>query len=208
MEVRERILMKAHELFNRLGIRSVTMDDIALKTGMSKKTIYQSFANKDELVEAVLKGHLEKNFCLCEMNNQKSENAIHEIFLNIETIQELMGEMNPLIFNDLEKFHHSAFMQLYQHKNNYLYKVIKANMEWGVKEELYRDDFSIEVLTKIRLETMFLPFNQEIFPHNKYNLVDVERQTLEHFIYGIASVKGHKLIDKYKQQRLKTQITK
>ena len=51
---------------------------------------------------------------------------------------------------------------------------------------------------------MFLPFNQEIYPHNKYNLVDVEKQTLEHFIYGIASLKGYKLIDKYKQQRLKT----
>ena len=204
MEARERILAKAHELFNRFGIRSVTMDDIALKTGMSKKTIYQSFANKDELVEAVLKGHLTKNLSLCEMNKQRAENALHEVILNIDTIQELMGEMNPNIFSDLEKFHHATFLILYQHKNTFLYKTIKENLEWGVRDELYRDDISIDVLTKLRLETMFLPFNQEIFPYGKYNLVDVERQFLENFIYGIATLKGHKLIDKYKQQRIKT----
>lgn len=204
MEARERILTKAHELFNRFGIRSVTMDDIALKTGMSKKTIYQSFANKDELVEAVLKGHLERNFKLCEFNKQQAENAVHEVILNIDTMQELMAEMNPNIFNELEKFHHSSFVHLYQHKNNYLFKTIKANLEWGVEEELYRHDISVDVLTKLRLETIFLPFSQEIFPHNKYNLVDVERQILENFLYGIATIKGHKLIDKYKQQRNKT----
>jgi TetR/AcrR family transcriptional regulator, cholesterol catabolism regulator len=204
MEARERILVKAHELFNRLGIKRVTMDEIALKAGMSKKTIYQSFANKDELVDAVLDEHLKKNCAQCELNNTKAENAVQEIFLNIDMVQELMAEMNPTIFFDLEKFHPTSFLRLYQHKNNYLFKTVKENLEWGIKDGLYREDINVDVITKLRLETMFLPFNQDVFPYGKYNLADVEKQSLEHYLYGIATIKAHKLIDKYKQQRLKT----
>ncbi len=68
MEARERILMRAHELFNRFGIRGVTMDEIALKTGMSKKTIYQSFENKDNLVDELLQDHIKMNRTKCECN--------------------------------------------------------------------------------------------------------------------------------------------
>lgn len=206
MEARERILIKAHELFNRFGIRRVTMDEIAVKTGMSKKTIYQSFENKDELVDAVLEEHVTKNLLLCGTNKSKAENAVHEIILNIDTVQELMGEMNPAIFYDLEKYHHTAFLKLYQHKNNFMFKTVKENLEWGIRDGLYREDLNIDVMTKLRLETMFLPFNQDVFPQGKYNLADVERQTLEHHLYGIATIKAHKLIDKYKQQRLKTKL--
>lgn len=204
MEAREKILMKAHELFNRFGIRRVTMDEIAVKTGMSKKTIYQSFENKDELVEAVLEEHLQRNLLLCGGNKTKAENAVHEIFLNIDAVQELFRELNPAVFYDLEKFHHAAFLKLYQHKNNFMFKTVKENLEWGIKDGLYREDINVDVTTKIRLETMFLPFNHEVFPFGKYNLVEVETQTLEHYLYGIATIKAHKLIDKYKQQRLKT----
>ena len=204
MEAREKILVRAHELFNRFGIRRVTMDEIALKAGISKKTIYQSFENKDELVDAVLGEHLNKNLTLCGGNKDKAENAVHEIILNIDAVQELMGEMNPTVFYDLEKYHHSAFLKLYQHKNSFMFKTVKENLEWGIKDGLYREDLNVDVMTKIRLETMFLPFNQDVFPYAKYNLADVERQTLEHYLYGIATVKAHKLIDKYKQQRAKT----
>jgi AcrR family transcriptional regulator len=180
------------------------MDEIALKTGMSKKTIYQSFSNKDELVDAVLVDHLSKSFSQCEQNKTKAENAVHEIFLNIDMVQELMAEMNPTIFYDLEKFHPAAFQKLYEHKNKYMFKTIRENLEWGIKEGLFRAELDTDVMTKLRIETMFLPFNQDVFPYNKYNLAEVEKQSLEHYLYGIATVKAQKLIDKYKQQRLKT----
>jgi len=53
MEIQERIRQKADELFRRYGIRSVTMDEIATQLGMSKKTIYQYYTDKDQLVDAV-----------------------------------------------------------------------------------------------------------------------------------------------------------
>lgn len=206
MDQKERILLKAHELFNRYGIRSVTMDEIATQIGMSKKTIYQVFSNKDELVNAIIEDHITKNQSRCECDSVVAKNAIHQVFLSMDMVQEMYKEINPITFMDLQKFHPGTFQKLNDFKDMYLYKIIKSNLEWGIKEGLYRDDLNLDIMIKLRLNTMFLPFNQDIFPMSKYNLVDVENHILEHFIYGLATPKAEKLIVKYKAERIKTSL--
>lgn len=203
METKERILGKAHELFNRYGFRRVTMDEIALKSGMSKKTIYQSFANKDELVDAVVEEHISKSVATCEDNSSKAENAVHEIFLNIDMIQDLMSEMNPAVYEDMEKFFPAAFTKFFHYKNNYIFQKVQKNLEKGIEEGYFREELNIDVITKFRIETMFIPFNQNVFPYGKYNLAEVETETLELYLYGISTNEGRKLIKKYKEQRIK-----
>jgi TetR/AcrR family transcriptional regulator, cholesterol catabolism regulator len=203
MEARERIIIKAHELFSRFGFRRVTMDEIALKTGMSKKTIYQSFGTKDEIVAAVVEEHLSKSVCVCEGNATQAENAVHEIFLTMEMVEDIMAAMNPAVFEDLEKFFPNVFGKLYQHKNDFIFQKVKGNIERGKQEGLYRQELDSDIITKLRIETMFIPFNQQVFPVAKYRLADVEREMLEHFVYGLCTPKGLQLVEKYKQERFK-----
>ncbi len=203
MEAKERILQKAHELFNKFGIRRVTMDEIASQIGMSKKTIYHSFKDKDELVDAVAADHISNNKCRCEADLLESENAIHQIFLTLDMVQEMLAQMNPSILWDLEKFHPITYKKFAEFRDKYLYKVVKENIEWGLKDGLYRADMDVDVITKLRLVTMFIPFNQDIFPSQSYSLAMVESETLEHFLYGMATAKAHKIIARYKQQRSK-----
>ena len=203
MEMKDRIKQKADELFRSYGIKSVTMDEIAARLGVSKKTIYQSFADKDELVDEVVGDLLTYNQACCNKDRAKSTDAIHEVFLAMEMVQQMLHNMNPVILYDLERNHQGTFQKFLQHKNKFLFQVIKENIERGKKEELYREDVNTDVIAKIRLETMFLPFNPEIFPKTKFNLVDLERQLTEHFLFGVATLKGHKLILKYQQQSKK-----
>lgn len=206
MEAREKILLKAHHLFNRFGFRRVTMDEIAAKMGMSKKTIYQTFATKDEIVDAVVEALLKKSVSICEEGSAKAENAIDEIFSSIDMVEELMGEMNPVVLEDLEKFYPLVFEKFLRHKYDYIYIKVKQNLEKGIAEGLYREELNVDVISKFRIETMFLPFNQNLFPFGTYNLAAVKIETIEHFLYGIATVSGQKLIKKYKQKRIKKQI--
>lgn len=203
MEVRERILLKANDLFNRFGFKRVTMDDIALKTGMSKKTIYQSFENKDEIVNAIVEQHINNSTTQCVADLTLAENAIHEVFLNMEMIQKMTADMNPGLFEDLEKYYPVVFEKLYRHKHDFIAEKIKTNMNKGIEEGLYREEINLDILSKLRIESIFLPFNQQLFPYGKYKLYDVEMEIIDHFLYGIATAKGIKLIQKYKQQRLK-----
>src|SRR5205823_1985521 len=78
MEAKDRILQKAHELFMRYGIRSVSMDDMAAQLGMSKKTLYQYYSDKEELIDAVVTALLAGNQKQCMEGKQNAENAIHE----------------------------------------------------------------------------------------------------------------------------------
>src|SRR4051812_9298045 len=94
-ETGTRIKEKAHELFMRYGLRSVSMDDIANGLGMSKKTIYQYYADKDELVLGVIDDELTRNKRVCELDRERSDNAIHEIFLAMDMVVELFSSMNP-----------------------------------------------------------------------------------------------------------------
>lgn len=203
MEIADRIKQKAHDLVMQYGIRSVSMDDIASALGMSKKTIYQYFADKDELVQAVIKSVIEHNRDACMLDKATAKDAVHEVFLAIEMMQEMFANMNPSIINDMEKFHPKAYAVFHEHKYNFLHKVLKENIERGIAEELYRPGIATEVLIKARLETMLLPFNQQVYPKNKFRLIDVEIALTEHFLFGLASAKGHKLILKYQLERIK-----
>jgi AcrR family transcriptional regulator len=198
---KERILQKAYELFFRYGVRSVSMDDIAAQLGMSKKTLYQYFTDKEELVDAALSSFLEDNRRQCLSDKQKADNAIHEVLLAFDMMQEMFSNMNPSIVFDLEKYHPAVSKKIQHHKQVFLYQVIKQNLERGIKEELYRPDINVDVIAKFRIESMMLAFNTEVFPNNRTHLVSIQEQILEHFLYGVATAKGYKLIQKYKQQQ-------
>jgi len=203
MEIRERIKVKADELFMRYGIRSVSMDDIATHLGMSKKTIYQYFADKDELVDAVVEDDIRNMQKDCSFCNDVSRDAVDEIFLTMEQILEQFRNMNPMVLYDLEKFHYAAYQKFLRHKNDFLMKIISGNIERGIREEVYRPEVNVDVMSRFRLESMMIPFNISLFPPKKYNLADVTRELIEHYVYGLATMKGHKLIQKYKQEYLK-----
>jgi len=203
METKERILVKSNELFSRYGIRSVSMDDIAAQLGMSKKTLYQYYTDKDELVNAVFDIILNANKSQCLECVKKGENAIHEVFLSFDRVEEMLATMNPSVLFDMQKYHPSAFKKFNEFRNGFLYKLIKANLERGIKEELYREDIDTDVLSRYRLHSIVLSFNSEVFPSNKTSLIYIEQQLMEVFLWGIATAKGRKLIQKYKNQRSK-----
>jgi TetR/AcrR family transcriptional regulator, cholesterol catabolism regulator len=81
--------------------------------------------------------------------------------------------------------------------------MIKSNLERGIEEGLYRPEIHIDIIAKLRLEGVMAAFNQELFPTNKYNLATLNQEIMEHFLFGVSSLKGHKLILKYQQERLK-----
>lgn len=179
------------------------MDDIANTLGMSKKTLYQYYTDKDELVDAVVENHIEGIQRDCIGSREIASDAVHEIFITMERIMEEFSNMNPMLLHDMEKFHFKAYQRFRDHKDKFLAQIIINNLEWGIRDELYRPGLDIDVLTRFRLESMMLPFNVSLFPPGKYNLGELTGKIMEHFVYGVATIKGHKLIQKYNEQRQK-----
>ena len=203
METQIRILTKSHELFMLYGIRSVSMDEIANHLGMSKKTIYQYFKDKDSLVEGVINIEIEMHQDEFSKYASISENAIHEIFLTLDTVQEMLKHMNPSVMFDLQKYHTTAFEKFRTHKNTFFYDIIKANIERGRSEGFFRKELNVDILTRLRLANMFLMFDFEHFPSNKFTAIEIITETTDNFLHGLATQSGLKVIEQYKQERKK-----
>ncbi len=198
-----RIQLEAHSLFMQYGLKSVSMDDIAAKIGISKKTIYQFYSDKEQLVKQVIAAIINKNQETCEIDRKRAIDAVHEIFLAMQQMSELFHHMNPSILFDMHKYYPEAYKVFLKYKNGYLYNIIKENINRGIKEELYREGINLEIMTRYRLESIIIPFQPEFQQHVKSNLVEIAEQISTHFLFGMVSPKGYKITQKYIQQKIK-----
>ncbi|MEY4050847.1 MAG: hypothetical protein RL262_1681 [Bacteroidota bacterium] len=200
--MQDRILNKARELMFQTGVRHVTMDDLATQLGISKKTIYQYYKDKDALVSSVVENELTNHSLICNQSMQAADNAVHEIFLLMTVIQEMFNRMNPLALFEIEKYYPLAFEKIKNHKDDFIFSMISKNLEKGIAEGLYRKDVDVTILSKYRLETSLIPFNIHVFHPSKFDMLKVNLQIIEHFVYGVATLEGHKLMDAYKLSKL------
>jgi AcrR family transcriptional regulator len=203
MEVKERILTKAAGLFSRYGIRSITMDEIASQLGISKKTIYQFFTDKDDMVSAVIEQEIKKNETECNEFRDHAADAVHQVFLALESLEEMLKYTNPLMLYDLEKHHPRSFLKLRDYKYQFLYRILIDNLQWGIEEETYRRDLNKDIVAKSRIESAFLVFNPDLFPHSRYNIQQVNYELAMLFLHGVTTIKGKQLIEKYTTERNK-----
>jgi AcrR family transcriptional regulator len=195
-----RILFKARDLMLLNGVKHVTMDDIANQLGMSKKTIYQFYKDKDALVMAVVNFELEEQSSKCQRTQDTADNAVHEMFMLLEDIQQMFKNMNPMTMNEIAKYYPEAFARIQNHKDEFMHQIIKTNLIKGIEQGVYRKEIDPEILSIYRLETSFVPFNPQLYPFSKFDIGKVTLQIIENFIYGVMSLKGIELMEKYKLQ--------
>jgi AcrR family transcriptional regulator len=197
MEVRERILKAAEELFTKFGIRSVTMDEIASELGISKKTIYLHFEDKDAIVHEVATLRMRCDQFESEKIYKEAENPIDEVFREIEMFKHHAAALNPVVVYDLKKYYPKTWQLFQQHKQTVFLEITKRNLREGVEQGLYRKVINIEVLSRLRMEEIDIAFDQSAYPHEKFNQFEVQKIFIDHFLRGIITEKGLEIYQQY-----------
>ena len=198
MEIKDRILQHAQTLFLRNGIKSVSMDDIAADMAMSKKTLYKWFENKDQIVQAGMSKHLDGTQCECTNMIKTATSAIDELFRMMEWTKQQFSNVHPSIFYDLQKFHPGTWQLWLAHKNEFILAQIIQNLRRGIAEGLFRADLDVDVMARLRLSQIELLFDSDVFPPRQFGNERVSQALLEHFMLGVATLKGHRLINQYR----------
>lgn len=206
-DVKEKILSGARDLFLKYGVRSVSMDDIARQLAVSKKTIYQYFADKDEIVTQVAKLHLEDDRCQFDKVLAGAKNALDELMRISVHLRKNIQDINPTLLFDLQKFHSKAWAEWMEYRKTFIYAQVMRNLKQGIQEGLFRSELNPEVIAAMRIELVQLAFNTDIFPPQRFKLYEVQMQLFEHFIYGLLTEKGRKQFDKYKQEPNNLELT-
>lgn len=184
----------------RVGVRSVTMEDVAREVSISKKTIYQFFDNKDHLVSEVVKNHLDVETAEFEEIADTAENAIDEIFRISGCMRKNLRSINPTTLHDLRKYHPAAFELFTEFKTQFVRGNIENNLNRGIDEGYYRPDLDPLVLAVYRVEMVEHMFDGRIFPIDQFDFAHVQIQLFEHFIFGLVTDQGRSLYLKFKTQ--------
>lgn len=198
-DFQNKILIGAKELFFKHGVKRVTMDDIARHIGMSKKTLYHIFNNKEDIIRTLLTHNLEQNKQQFESISNKSNNSIQEIIMLMEHLAQMFSKINPHVFYDLQKYHLEIWKLFKEFKEDFLFQKIVMNLERGIEEGLYRPDINKVILARMRIEQTEMALNPMLFLPEEYKIGEIQVALLDHFLHGIATLKGHKLINKYRQ---------
>jgi TetR/AcrR family transcriptional regulator, cholesterol catabolism regulator len=199
MKTEERIIAASVELFYRNGIKSITMDDIASHLGISKKTIYQFYPDKDSIVMAITELELNEQLKMMDEMRSASANAVDEIFKVMSCITGTFSRITSNLFYDMQKYHPASWLRFHDFKEKNMRSFVEENLRAGIRQELYRSDINVKLMAKFRIEEVSMVFNPAIFPPDKYSIKEVQLVLLDHFVHGITTLRGHKLINKYKQ---------
>ena len=200
METSNKIAEKASELFLKYGFRTVSMDDIAVHLGIAKKTIYKFFENKNALVESFIEKETLENSNNCNVLISQSNNSIVELFFIMVYAQRLYLRFNFSMIHDLERNHHSAYLLLKQHKNEFMFQSIKTSIEKGIKQQLYQHNFKVDKMAKFFLESLKIISDNNIFSSIGNDSTDSSKDIIGRLISGIATPSGLDIINNYKSQ--------
>ncbi len=197
MEIKDRIIAKAREQFFRYGIKSVTMDDIANELGISKKTIYLHFEDKDDIVHQVMLLEMKQDKCDWDELEKNSKDVIERVVKSMDLIKQAFTEINPSTFFDIKKYHPKSWQLFQEHKQNFILVSIIKDLKDGIEQGYFRPEIKVDILARMRLEQIELGFDPQVFPQNRYNIVEVELTMLDNFIRGILTEKGLQVYQEY-----------
>jgi AcrR family transcriptional regulator len=193
----ELILNKTRDLFFSFGLRSVSMDDVARQCGISKKTLYQHFADRQALVDAVADGFLSCHRSETLNCQASARNAVEEVSLQLQSPFALLAAVNYSFFRELEKYFPTTWQRILQYNNSTLRQIIGANLGRGIDEGLYRPELPIDRTVDIRLQQLRTALNPEGFSRGRPSSETLMRDLSAFYLYAICTEKGRKLIPKY-----------
>jgi TetR/AcrR family transcriptional regulator, cholesterol catabolism regulator len=199
LEIKERIIAKAREQFFRYGVKSVTMDDIAGELGISKKTIYQHFEDKDAIVHQLMLTEMEQDKCDWDILNESSKNVIEKTVKSMDIFKQAFTEINPSTFFDIKKYHPKTWALFQEHKQNFILGAIRQDLLEGIEQGFFRPDIKVDILAKMRMEQIELGFDPQMFPPNKFSIIEIELTMLDHFIRGVLTEKGLEVYQTYQK---------
>ena len=195
MELKERIIENASELFFRNGIRSMTMSDIANGLGISKRTLYEVFRDKEELLEECLNYYHAKADREIEQLTRNSDNVIDTMIRLYARNFFQMLEAGKLLVNDLKKYYSHLYRKIEKKRNDDVCIFIPL-FEKGVEQGLIRNDVNFEVmlwLLKIQFDAVL---NEHTVPTGKYSAHQFLQAIIRNFLRGIATPLGNERIDR------------
>ena len=200
MDYRQIIIEEASLMFRTYGIRAVTMDMLAANLGISKRTMYEVFRDKDDILYGVLKWMTSKQHDLMSKIFGESKNVIEGIFKMLDIMGDHFQKMSPAFLMDMRRFH-GEFIKSLTNQNELPYYADNSEiLKRGIKEGIFRENIDIGITNKCMLEMTKLTNDTSVFPPDDFPNKDVIKNFYINYLRGISTQKGLDLINYYEKK--------
>jgi len=189
------ILDLVRKLYQRYGIKSVTMDDVAKHLGVSKKTLYEHFSDKEDLVRNVMMLEHDHRCEFLRSIEEKKLNAIEELFEVYHTLTIIFKEHNPSMEYDLRKYYPGLFLSIKTGRRKQMYESVYNNLNKGKKEGLYRKDLNSKIIAKLHLIRTENLFDNDLFTREELISFKMFHEIFVYHLQGILSHEGRSFFE-------------
>jgi TetR/AcrR family transcriptional regulator, cholesterol catabolism regulator len=192
----KKILLKVRDLYMKYGIKSITMDDVAMELGISKKTLYQYVNDKDDLVGKFIDNEIllrKEEICKCFKSDF---NAIEELFEITIFMNRLLKDQNPATDHDLKKYYPHHYNKMIRSRREGIFSYILLNLKKGKSEGLYRENLNEEIIAKLYLSRVESIHLNDLFTVEEFTSAKLFMELLVYHIRGIASEHGIMVLEK------------
>lgn len=201
MDYKQKIIEEASAMFRTYGIRAVTMDMLASSMGISKRTIYEVFKDKDELLKGVLRWMSQKQKEVMRMILDESDNVIEAVYKMFDLMMDHLQKMAPAFQLDMKKLQKKILENPDEYHDLPYYSNNMEILRRGIEEGVFREDLDIDITNKCMLEVAKMSNDQDVFPPEDFLKKDVIRNFYVNYLRGISTPKGLELIDIYERNR-------
>jgi AcrR family transcriptional regulator len=193
------ILKQVASMFCKYGIKSVSMDDVAREIGVSKKTVYLFFKDKEDLVLKSLE-HIQASHLDWIQNLPRDQyNAVEEVLEINRKIREIFGGSTPVIDFDLRKYYPKLHKKVNANHDEVVLSMMETNIEKGRKEGLFRSDFDARLISVLHYRKAFDVISS-FEPDEVNSRMDAMKQIIEYHLRGMCTPKGIEELEKYNQK--------
>jgi len=195
-EAKFKILEAAEMLFMRYGFKSITMDDIAREIGISKKTLYLYFTDKNDLVNQTVDNHLSSERNLCEQLKQDQTDPIEFLLAVNENFGDEAKHISSAVLFDLRKYFKQAWDKIDTYSKEFIFKQILVNLEEGKEKGLYRKEINERVIALYYISMVQFIVNPENYQKEVKEFHTMHKELIIYHLHGILTDKGMKHLEK------------
>jgi len=199
MDIKDRIIDKAQELFFQRGIKDVSMDELASSLGISKRTIYENFKDKEDILKVLLNKLIHERNLLYDKYIDENSNIV-DIFIATIEIHRSFPIGNTKFIRDIYKYYPEIgdAMHEYARQNN---KSFQSLLHQGVKDGYVRPDLNIPVTAFLAEETNYTYIRAVFIKQPPFSFDELLYTMMMNFVRGIFTEKGLKIIDEYTKNK-------
>lgn len=198
--MREDLLENISELFLKYGLRSTSMDDICSHLKISKKTLYQFFSNKDDVVEQVMLHQRENHRVQKDLEKLKSHNSIEMMWLIKEHIIKDLNSRMPTNLFDVKKYHPEVYARINEGDSIFIHSLLHELVERGIKDDFFRENINKDVQIYLFVKQMSFLGEPEMISEIKYPVNVIISTIVENFIRSLATTRGIEELEKLKNK--------